>query len=123
MKTEAIRIGALGAGGFGLFALQQFTQIPGVELVGMAATHREAAFAMSQRFGIPDLQEVDTLLARDDINLVYISTPPFLHHPQAMKALRAGKHVICEKPFALDLRQADEMIGLAREKHLLVLAN
>ena len=51
MKTEGIRIGALGAGGFGLFALQQFTQIPGVELVGMAATHREAAFAMIQRFG------------------------------------------------------------------------
>jgi predicted homoserine dehydrogenase-like protein len=44
MKMEGIRIGALGAGGFGLFALQQLTQIPGVEFVGIAATHREAAF-------------------------------------------------------------------------------
>jgi len=52
MSTESIRIGDLGAGGFGLFALQQFTQIPGVELVGMAATHREAASAMIQRFRI-----------------------------------------------------------------------
>src|SRR5262245_14458460 len=95
MKTESIRIGALGAGGFGLFALQQFTQIPGVELAGMAATHREAAFAMTQRFGVPDIQDEDALLARDDINLVYIATPPFLHHAQAIKALRAGKHVIC----------------------------
>ena len=43
MSTESIRIGPLGAGGFGLFALQQFTQIPGVEFVG---THREAASAM-----------------------------------------------------------------------------
>jgi len=123
MKTEGIRIGALGAGGFGLFALQHFTQIPGVELAGMAATHREAAFAMTQRFGIPDIQDMDTLLAQDDINLVYIATPPFLHHAQAIKALQAGKHVICEKPLALDLQQADEMIALAREKHLLVLAN
>jgi len=123
MKNEGIRIGALGAGGFGLYALQQFAQIPGVELVGMAATHREAAFAMAQRFGVPDIQDTDALLARDDINLIYISTPPFLHHPQAMKALQAGKHVICEKPFALDLRQADEMIDAAREKHLLVIAN
>src|SRR5437660_5758317 len=123
MKTEGIRIGALGAGGFGLFALQQFTQIPGVELVGMAATHREAAFAMAQRFGIPDLQDPDTLLTRDDINLVYIATPPFLHHPQAMKALAAGKHVICEKPLALTLQQADEMIALAAQKRLLLLAN
>src|SRR2546427_5667695 len=123
MKTEGIRIGALGAGGFGLFALQQFVQIPGVELVGRAATHREAAFAMTQRFGIPDIQEVDALLARDDINLVYIATPPFLHYPQAMKALQAGKHVICETPLALDLKQADEMIALAQQRHLLVLAN
>jgi predicted dehydrogenase len=123
MKREGIRIGALGAGGFGLFALQQFTQIPGVQLVGMAATHREAAFAMAQRFNIPDIQEMDALLARDDINLVYIATPPFLHHPHALKALECGKHVICEKPLALDLRQADEMIALAREKQLLVIAN
>src|SRR5215510_5124274 len=123
MKTVAIRIGALGAGGFGLFALQQFTQIPGVELAGMAATHREAAFAMIQRFGVPDIQDEDALLARDDINLIYIATPPFLHHSQAIKALRAGKHVICEKPLALDLQQADEMIAIARGKNLLVLAN
>jgi predicted dehydrogenase len=123
MKREGIRIGALGAGGFGLFALQQFTQIPGVELVAMAATHREAAFAMAQRFNIPDIQDADALLSRDDINLVYIATPPFLHHPQAMKALKAGKHVICEKPLAMNLSQADEMIALAREQHLLILAN
>jgi predicted dehydrogenase len=123
MKMEGIRIGALGAGGFGLFALQHFTQIPGVTLAGMAATHREAAFAMSQRFGIPEPVDEDTLLARDDINLVYISTPPFLHHPQAMKALKAGKHVICEKPLALNLAQADEMISLARDNHLLLIAN
>jgi predicted dehydrogenase len=121
--TEGIRIGALGAGGFGLYALQQFTQIPGVELVGMAATHREAAFAMAQRFGIPDVVDTEALLARGDINLVYISTPPFLHHPQAMQALRAGKHVICEKPLAMTLAQADEMIALAHQKRLLVIAN
>ena len=51
-----------------------------------------------------------------DRHLVYIATPPFLHHPQAMKALQTGKHVICEKPLALDVRQADEMIALAEEK-------
>jgi predicted dehydrogenase len=123
MKGEGIRIGAVGAGGFGLFALQQFTQVPGVELAGMAATHREAAFAMSQRFGIPGVEDLEALLARDDINLVYISTPPFLHHPQAMLALGAGKHVICEKPLAMTQAQADEIISLAREKHLLVVAN
>jgi predicted dehydrogenase len=106
-----------------LFALQQFTQVPGVALAAMGSTHREAAMVMSRRFGLPDPMDVDALLAREDINLVYIATPPFLHHVQAMKALQAGKHVICEKPLAVDVRQADEMIRLAKEKDLLLIAN
>ena len=116
MKTEGIRIGALGAGGFGLFALQHFTQIPGVELAGMAATHREAAFAMTQRFGIPDIQDTGAMLARDDINLVYIATPPFLHHAQAIQALKAGKHVICEKPLALTSTQTRALVAAAQAR-------
>jgi len=123
MKSGAIGIGVIGAGGFGLFALQHLTQIPGVKLVGMAGTHREAAFAMAQRFGVPDIQDVDALLARPDIDLIYIATPPFLHYPQALQALRAGKHVICEKPLAMTVEQADEMIGLAEKKELVLVAN
>lgn len=123
MKTEDVGIGALGGGGFGLFALQHFTQLPGVKLIGMAETHREAALAMARRFDIPQIHRADVLLAREDVNLVYIATPPFLHYPQAMQALRAGKHVICEKPLALEIPQADEMIALAQEKHLLIIAN
>jgi predicted dehydrogenase len=123
MKSGAIRMGVVGAGGFGLYALQQFTQIAGVTLVGMAGTHREAAFAVAQRFGIPDIEDVDALVGRPDIDLIYIATPPFLHHAQAMKALQAGKHVISEKPLAMTLQQADEMIGLAKQKHLALIAN
>ena len=72
---------------------------------------------------MPDLEKTEALLALPDINLIYIATPPFLHYTQAMQALNAGKHVICEKPLALTVAQADEMIALAQEKHLLVLAN
>jgi len=124
MSTEdVIRIGVIGCGGFGLFALQHFTQIPGVKLVGMAGTHREAAYAAARRFGVPDIVEVEALVEQPDLDLVYISTPPFLHYPQAMAALRAGKHVICEKPLALNLEQADEMIATARERGLLLVAD
>src|SRR3979411_572868 len=113
MSQGEIGLGIIGAGGFGLYALQHFTQIPGIRLVAMAGTHRAAAQAAARRFGIPDTEDVDTLLGRDDLDLVYIATPPFLHHPQALAALAAGKHVICEKPLALNLEQADEMIALA----------
>jgi predicted dehydrogenase len=123
MDHSEIRIGVIGCGGFGLYALQQFAQVPGVRLTGMAGTHRQAAIAAAKRFGIPDIEEVDRLLARDDVDLVYIATPPFLHHPQAIAALEAGKHVICEKPLAMTLDQADAMIAAARKHDRLVVAN
>jgi hypothetical protein len=75
LRFEPLRIGALGTGGFGLFALRQFMQVPGVELAAMGATHREAALAMTRRFGIPAV-DGDELLSRKD-----------LHYAQTMKAL------------------------------------
>jgi predicted dehydrogenase len=123
MSQHEIGLGVIGAGGFGLYALQHFTQVPGVRLVAMAGTHRPAAQAAARRFAIPDIEDVDALLARKDIDVVYIATPPFLHHPQAMAALAAGKHVICEKPLAMTVDQADEMIAAARRDNLLLVTN
>ncbi|MFO8008788.1 MAG: Gfo/Idh/MocA family oxidoreductase [Candidatus Brocadiia bacterium] len=114
MATDSVRVGVVGCGGFGLFALQQFAQVPGVELTGMSGTHRDAAYRAAQRFGIPDIVEVEAMVQQPDVDLVYISTPPFLHHQQVMLALQAGKHVIVEKPLALTLQQADEMVETAR---------
>jgi predicted dehydrogenase len=123
MDNGKIGLGVIGCGGFGLFALQNFVQVPDVELVAMAGTGREPALAAARRFGLRDVGEVDELLADENVDLVYIATPPFLHHSQAMAALTAGKHVICEKPMALTLEQADEMIATARERNLLVTTN
>lgn len=122
MESE-MGIGVLGCGGFGLFALQQFAQIPGVRLVAMAATHRPAAQAAAKRFDIIEYDEPEKLVEDQNVDLVYIATPPFLHYPQAMLALRAGKHVICEKPLALSVAQADEMIAESRFRDKLLVTN
>ena len=123
MNNEILQIGAIGAGGFGMFALQQFLQAPGVRLRAIAGTHQEAALAMASRFGVDDVVETDLLLADPEVDLVYIATPPFLHFPQARAALLAGKHVICEKPLAMTVAEADELLALAREQDLLCIAN
>jgi predicted dehydrogenase len=120
---EEINLGVIGFGSFAMFAVQQFLQVPGVKLTGMSGTHREAAFRAAERFGVPEIQDVDEMLKRDDIDLVYISTPPFMHHPQAVAALKAGKHVIVEKPFATALWQANEMISFAKKNNLIIAAN
>ena len=118
-----IGLGVIGCGGFGLFALQQFAQVPGVQLTGMAGTARPAAEAAARRFRLEDVVDVEKLLASADVDLVYISTPPFLHYDQAKQALSAGKHVICEKPLALTVEQADELIDIARRGDRLLVAN
>jgi predicted dehydrogenase len=123
MGHTEVRLGVVGCGGFGLFALQQFAQVPGVKLAGMAGTHRPAALAAAARFGLENLDQIDDLVRRDDIDLVYIATPPFLHHGQAMAALEAGKHVIVEKPLAINIREADELIAKAHQRERLLVAN
>lgn len=56
----------------------------------------------------------EALVADPAVDAVIVTTPPFLHHPNTVAALRAGKHVLCEKPLAVSLREADEMIEAAR---------
>src|SRR5947207_10526122 len=114
MDDGLIRLGVSGCGGFGLFALQHFTQVSGVKLVAMAGTHRPAALAAAARFGVENVEEVSELLLRGDVDAVYIATPPFLHFQQAMLALEAGKHVIVEKPLALTVAEADTLLAVAR---------
>jgi predicted dehydrogenase len=123
MDDDFIGLGVVGCGGFGLFALQQFTQVPGVKFVGMAATHRPTSLAAAARFGVENVDDLSAFLGRDDLDVVYIATPPFLHHAQAMAALEAGKHVIVEKPLAMTVHQADALIAAARERGRLLVAN
>jgi predicted dehydrogenase len=121
--SDVIGIGILGFGGFAMFAAQQFAQVPGAALRCIAGTHRDGALACARRFGLADVQRAEVLFAMSDVQLVYIATPPFLHHTQARAALLAGKHVIVEKPLAVTVEQADELVSLARDGRLLLVTN
>ncbi len=123
MSANAVGIGILGFGGFAMFAAQQFAQVPGAALRCIAGTHREASLACAARFGLADVQRAEVLFAMPDVQLVYIATPPFLHYEQARDALHAGKHVIVEKPLAVTMEQADELVSLARDTRLLLVTN
>jgi predicted dehydrogenase len=113
----------LGGGAFGHFAVQELTRLPGVALVAMAETRREASQALARRLGIPLLRGAGELVKMDDVDWVYVATPPFLHREHVTAALAAGKHVLCEKPLAIDLESADEMLRLAASKGLLLTTN
>lgn len=63
----------------------------------------------------------DALYANPDIDIVYISTTHNYHHENVIKALNAGKHVLCEKPLGIDSIQVEEMLALAKEKDLFLM--
>ncbi len=120
---KEIGIGIIGMGGFGLFAAQQFLQHPHTRLVAIAGSKREEAIRTAQRFGAEQLGSLEELVNHPDVTVVYIATPPFLHYEQAMLALNAGKHVICEKPLAMNVEEGEEMLALAKQKGLLMVTN
>ena len=123
MAGRDIGLGVIGCGGFGLYAVENFVQTPGVRLVALTDISKEAASNASERFDVPALGSIEELLADEDVDLVYIATPPYLHHPQSMAALAAGKHVICEKPLAVTIAQGEEMVAEARRRDLLMVVD
>lgn len=116
-------LGVLGCGGFGIFALQQFMQVPGVHLSGVAGTTRDEARRVAARFGVERISTEEELLANESVDLVYINTPPFLHAQQVRAALMAGKHVLVEKPLATSVEDADALLRLAAERGLMAATN
>lgn len=77
--------------------------------------NEERMNAVGDEFGIATrVTDFDAVLAMDDIDIIDVCTPPMLHHPMVLAALRAGKHVVCEKPLVGSLAQVDEV--MAQEK-------
>ena len=116
-------LGVIGMGGFAIYAAQQFLQHPGVKLVGIAGSTRAEAVTTARRFGAEQFATIDELLASPDVDIIYIASPPFLHYPQSLMALAAGKHVVCEKPLAIDPAHGRELVEKARAKNLLMVTN
>lgn len=116
-------IGIAGAGNFARFAAQAFLSQPGIKIVGVIDKDEQAARQMANQLDAIAYTDYESFLACSLITLVYIATPPFLHYQQSKLALLAGKHVICEKPAALQSLQSEELSDLSRSLGLLYVVN
>lgn len=91
-----------------------------VQAVGSRSLETSQAFA--SRFGIPTAHgSYEDLAADPDVDVVYVATPHVFHHENALLALNAGKHVLVEKAFTINARQAQEIVDLAAGKGLVAL--
>ena len=88
----------------------------GVRLIAVADRDRGRAEALASRFDVDRVHEdFRDLLADEEVDAVSICLPDFLHRDAVLAAARAGKHVLCEKPLALDVDEADEMVAACRD--------
>jgi predicted dehydrogenase len=93
--------------------------VPGVQVVALCGGRRDRAEAAAAQAGIPTVvDDGAALAARDDVDIISIASPPYLHHAHTLLALEAGKHVLCEKPFTHDLAQAQELLTQAQRRGL-----
>lgn len=114
LHGSPVRWGFLGAGGIARRALAPAVHsADGAELVAVAARDADRARALGPTG--PVSSSYEELLADPDVEAIYISLSNEAHHPWALRAVTAGKHVLCEKPLALDAGQVREMAAAAEE--------
>ncbi|MBP3040486.1 Gfo/Idh/MocA family oxidoreductase [Bacillaceae bacterium Marseille-Q3522] len=90
-------------------------------LIAVGARNLEKATKFAEQFNIPKVyDDFDALLADDEIDVVYISTPHTFHYEFMIKSLQHGKHILCEKAITVNGTQLNEIMSLAEEKHLAV---
>ncbi len=111
-----IRIGVIGSGFMGRTHVDAADKLEST--IPVAVTSGSRAEKLASDYGIDHEPDVQSLVNRDDIDAVVISTPHWLHHEEAMAAANAGKHVLVEKPMATSLEHCDQMISACKDRGL-----
>lgn len=115
--ATAVRVGFIGSGFARRVQLPALAFVPGTTATAIASGRRANADAVAREFGIAQVYDDGVELARSaDVDLVIVSSTPDTHARFAIAALEAGKHVLCEKPMAIDAYEASQMVA-ASEQH------
>ena len=115
-----VGVGLYGYGAIGREHADAVGEVEGLELRGIADLARERLAEASARFQVTGHTDARALLSDPSIDLVVVGVPPALHTQAVLQCLAAGKHVVCEKPFALRTADADRMLAAATGAELLL---
>lgn len=119
MPSQFIRWGILGTGFIAGEFAKGLKSVENGELLGIASRTAANARAFAQIFKVPRAYDSYEELVKDaDIDVVYIGTPNYTHKDLAISCLKAGKPVLCEKPFTVNAKETREVIDLARGQKL-----
>jgi predicted dehydrogenase len=116
---ERLKVGIIGAGFIGPAHVEALKRTGLADVIGVADMDLEMAKAKAAMMGLSKAYtNYQELLADDEIDVVHVCTPNHLHYQMAKLALEAGKHVVCEKPLAMNSDEAKELVTIATEKGL-----
>ncbi|HEY5551399.1 MAG TPA: Gfo/Idh/MocA family oxidoreductase [Opitutaceae bacterium] len=121
-KRSQFNVAVIGAGAIGVDHIASFQQHPAARVALLAEVSPERGREAQEKFGIPELvTDYRTALARDDIDVVSIALPNYLHATVALEALKAGKHVMVDKPMATNARDAAKLVTESKRRGLLLM--
>ncbi|MCR4695431.1 MAG: Gfo/Idh/MocA family oxidoreductase [Pseudobutyrivibrio sp.] len=111
----------IGAGGIARKMSETVKHMPEVNMYAISARDLDRAQAFAKEWGYEKAYgSYEEMLADDQVELVYIALPHSHHHQWSIKAMEAGKHVLCEKAFAVNERQTREMIAVSKKTNRLL---
>lgn len=119
---QVFRWGILGTGNIAHQFARGLQSVPDGRLVAVGSRSQATADKFGEEFGVERRHPTYEALAADpDVDAIYISTPHSLHRENTLLCLESGKAVLCEKPFAINAREAAEMIRVARERRVFLM--
>jgi len=118
MKRGRFKIGLIGVGGFGLFLLKAYEEMKNIEVACICSRTKGKLEKIARDYKIPKIFTDYKEMLKENLDIVIIATPPFLHYQMVLDALKANKNVLVEKPLALNLKQAYEIKKNLEKKKL-----
>jgi len=121
---KKINIGVLGGANIAKRSvIPTINKMDEFELIAIGSRSKEKADSLANTFSCEGIDGYQGVLDRDDIDAVYIPLPTGLHKEWLKKSIEAGKHILCEKSLVENLKEAEEVIELAKQKNVLIMEN
>ncbi|CAM3700034.1 Gfo/Idh/MocA family oxidoreductase [Cohnella lubricantis] len=114
MDMDQIKVGIIGLGSVGSKVKQALDAHPAMEVAALCEQNLDLLHShLGSSEGVAAYSDYRSLLEREQVDLIYLAVPPKHHHAIALDILRAGKHLLCEKPLANSVEEAEEMLAAA----------
>jgi len=123
MKDQ-VRLGVIGVGLQGQTHLKCYQTLPYAQVVAIADVHEQTLREVGEKFAIPaQYRDYREMLSREELDAVSVVTPDHLHREPVLAAIAAGCHVLCEKPLATGVEDAEAMVTAAKRAGVKLMVN